>query len=241
MPPTNLITSATPSGVIFPYAGTTAPNGWLLCDGKSYSQSTYARLYAAIGTAYGSSGSSFNVPDLRGTFLRGTPNLSNKTLGTVYTGVDDFITITNHGYNRSGIPVRFTGTVPTGLNTTATWYTIYINDNTLAFASTEAAAIAGTRQNLSTTSTGGTMTQYIDPDASTRTAMTGGGNTGTSVGSVQDDAFESHTHTVQAGSSDAAGSITADGTTFNYNVTSGSTGGNETRPKNIYVNYIIKI
>lgn len=52
-----------PSGMIAPYAGESAPSGWLLCNGASYSQSTYQNLYNTIGTSFGGSGSSFNVPN----------------------------------------------------------------------------------------------------------------------------------------------------------------------------------
>ena len=47
-------------------ATSSAPPGWLLCDGSAYSQTTYADLFAAIGTAFGAAGGNFNVPDLRG-------------------------------------------------------------------------------------------------------------------------------------------------------------------------------
>lgn len=61
-----------PAGAILPFGGTAAPTGWLMCDGTSYLQATYPALYAAIGNAYGTAdGSHFNVPDLRGRFLRG--------------------------------------------------------------------------------------------------------------------------------------------------------------------------
>jgi microcystin-dependent protein len=62
-----------PVGTVVAFAGdkNNVPEGWLLCDGKSVAQSDYPQLYAAIGSAWGASGSSFNVPDLRGMFLRG--------------------------------------------------------------------------------------------------------------------------------------------------------------------------
>jgi hypothetical protein len=61
-----------PSGVMMPFAGATSPSGWLLCDGSSISQTVYAALYAAIATAWGNpGGGSFNLPDLRGRFMRG--------------------------------------------------------------------------------------------------------------------------------------------------------------------------
>lgn len=55
-----------PVGSVIMFAGSTAPDGWLLCDGTLYSNSEYSDLYAAIGTSYGYSGSSFKVPDMRG-------------------------------------------------------------------------------------------------------------------------------------------------------------------------------
>lgn len=61
-----------PPGIIVPYGGVAAPNGWLMCDGSSVSRATYAGLFAAIGTAFGSaSGSTFNLPKGNGMFLRG--------------------------------------------------------------------------------------------------------------------------------------------------------------------------
>jgi microcystin-dependent protein len=55
------------AGSMMMYGGASAPSGWLLCDGTSYLQATYAALFTAIGTTYGSAdGSHFNVPDMRG-------------------------------------------------------------------------------------------------------------------------------------------------------------------------------
>lgn len=60
--------SVSPSGLISAYAGATAPAGWLLCDGSAVSRTTYAALFAAIGTTYGSGDGSttFNVPNYKG-------------------------------------------------------------------------------------------------------------------------------------------------------------------------------
>jgi microcystin-dependent protein len=65
------IDNAVPVGVVFPFAGTAAPNGWILCDGRSLSTTTYAALFASIGYAYGGAGANFNVPDLRGRVVAG--------------------------------------------------------------------------------------------------------------------------------------------------------------------------
>lgn len=160
--PETLTESIVPPGTISAYGGTTAPLGYLLCNGDSVSRITYRKLFAAIGTAFGDVGGSsteFKIPNLQGYFLR---------------GVD-----------------------------------------------------------------GGTGT---DPDAASRTALNPGGNTGDNVGSVQSDDYKAHTHNylnaVVAGSTINNGSPNTGG--VGATTTSPTTGGNETRPKNVYVNYIIK-
>lgn len=61
-----------PPGAVMAFAMTTPPSGWLECDGSSQSTTgATAALFTAIGYAFGGSGSSFNLPDLRGQFVRG--------------------------------------------------------------------------------------------------------------------------------------------------------------------------
>ena len=52
-------------GFIAPFAGSTAPDGWLICDGSAVSRTTYAALFAIIGTTYGAGdgNSTFNLPN----------------------------------------------------------------------------------------------------------------------------------------------------------------------------------
>jgi len=61
------------AGIVFAYAGTTPPPGWLLCNGQAVSRTVYANLFARIGTAHGAGDgvTTFNLPDYRGRFLRG--------------------------------------------------------------------------------------------------------------------------------------------------------------------------
>ena len=83
-----------PAGMVQAYAGSAAPTGWLKCNGAAVSRTTYATLFAAIGTTYGSGNgsSTFNVPDLRGEFVRGWDDSrgvdSGRTLGSFQ--LDDF-------------------------------------------------------------------------------------------------------------------------------------------------------
>lgn len=60
-------------GIMAPFAGNTVPGGWLNCNGQAVSRTTYAALFTAIGTTWGAGDAvtTFNVPDLRGEFLRG--------------------------------------------------------------------------------------------------------------------------------------------------------------------------
>ena len=54
------------SGVISQFAGSTAPTGYLLCEGQSVDTTTYADLFAVIGYTYGGSGANFTIPNLKG-------------------------------------------------------------------------------------------------------------------------------------------------------------------------------
>ena len=60
-------------GEIKPFAGSTIPTGWLLCDGSAVSRTTYSELFTVIGTTYGTGDGSttFNLPDLRNRFMVG--------------------------------------------------------------------------------------------------------------------------------------------------------------------------
>ena len=62
-----------PAGIVMPFAGSTAPQGYLLCDGSAVSRTDYADLFTAIGTVYGAGDGSttFNVPDLSGRVVLG--------------------------------------------------------------------------------------------------------------------------------------------------------------------------
>lgn len=76
------VVQGVPSGSVFALAGTQTgvPSGYLECDGSSVSRSTYAALFAVIGTTYGSaSGTTFNVPNLRGQFIRGVNTTGSGT------------------------------------------------------------------------------------------------------------------------------------------------------------------
>lgn len=88
------VESGAPVGSLMPYAGTTPPDGWLICDGSEISRTTYARLFSVIGTTYGAGdgNSSFNIPNGKTAFgttipVRGNGMTLGLTDGTNYGGM----------------------------------------------------------------------------------------------------------------------------------------------------------
>lgn len=72
-----------PTGCVLPYVGTTAPEGWLLCNGANYDIQKYLELAHALG--YSGNTGKFNVPDLRGKYLKGGSNGYTSNNGTLNT------------------------------------------------------------------------------------------------------------------------------------------------------------
>jgi microcystin-dependent protein len=77
-----------PVGVVVPFAGSTSPAGWQLCYGQAISRTTYAGLFATVGTTYGSGDGSttFNVPDLRGRVVAGEDDMGGTAASRLTAG-----------------------------------------------------------------------------------------------------------------------------------------------------------
>jgi phage-related tail fiber protein len=86
-----MIAIALPAGVIIHIAQSTAPSGYLKANGAAVSRTAYATLFAAIGTTFGvgDGSTTFNLPDLRGEFVRGWDDSrgldTGRTFGSVQT------------------------------------------------------------------------------------------------------------------------------------------------------------
>lgn len=103
-----------PIGSVFYVATSSCPGGFLVCDGSAKSTVTYPALFAVIGYTYGGSGTSFNLPDLRGEFVRGTDlgrgvdanrtigSFQSDSIGTHAHNVDDL-----YGLNDDQGPALF--------------------------------------------------------------------------------------------------------------------------------------
>lgn len=105
--------ASVPTGSISQFGGSTAPIGWLLCDGSAVSRTTYAALFGVISTTYGSGDGSttFNIPDLRGRVAVGLgTNASVSSLG----GNDGVVAANRRGTKHRHTPhthtyVEYTG------------------------------------------------------------------------------------------------------------------------------------
>lgn len=104
-----LVDVSSPAGVMQPYGGTTAPDGWLLCNGAAVSRATYSRLFTAIGTAWGAGDGSttFNLPDMRGRSFFGYDasqtdfNAVGKTGGNKTANLAHSHTVNSHAHGGS--------------------------------------------------------------------------------------------------------------------------------------------
>lgn len=111
------------------------PTKFIPCEGGEYSRTTYAKLFAKIGTAFGAGDGSttFNVPDLRGQFLRGLDSGAGVDPGRVlgssqeddnkdHSHSSNDAKIKTGGYNAGGIisSLWFGGTVQSGTSSSGT-------------------------------------------------------------------------------------------------------------------------
>lgn len=96
--------SATPSGAVMAFAMNSPPTGWLKCNGAAVSRATYSDLFTAIGTTFGvgDGSTTFNVPDLRGEWVRGWADDRAVDTGRVFgSAQSEMIGPHNHGASSS--------------------------------------------------------------------------------------------------------------------------------------------
>ena len=100
-----------PSGTIITFAGSTAPAGYLECNGQAVDRTTYAALFAVVGTAFGvgDGSTTFNVPDLRGEFVRGWDDGRGIDSGRAFASTQNSQNLA-HGHNLTDPGHSHTGT-----------------------------------------------------------------------------------------------------------------------------------
>lgn len=79
-----------PTGAVLGWSTASAPTGWLLCDGSAVNRTTYATLFALVGTTFGSGNGSttFNLPDLRGRTIIGVDGAAGRVTSASTNGAN---------------------------------------------------------------------------------------------------------------------------------------------------------
>ena len=116
---------AMPIGMMVPYGSETPPTNWLLCDGSAVSRTTYAELFAVIGTKYGAGDGSttFNLPNKKGRVSVGLDNSDTDFNAIGKTGGEKKHTLTEnelakHTHKQYGNPASNTPVYVTGVQRT---------------------------------------------------------------------------------------------------------------------------
>jgi microcystin-dependent protein len=184
-------------GLVLPYAGSSAPTGWLLCDGAEISRTTYSDLFALIGTTYGvgNGSTTFNIPDLRGRVIMGVG--TGTKVATFASRSSNVITVTglsnkanNEFQTGQAVVYHTTGSVITGLSNDATYYVVRTGNLTFSLASSLADAQNGS---VITLSGDGTGTQTFTLTLAVRALGDTGGEENHAMSSTE---LLAHTHTV---------------------------------------------
>lgn len=98
-----------PPGTIVEFAGTSAPSGWLYCNGAAVSRTTYTALFSAIGTGYGAGNgsSTFNLPDFRNRVPQGGSSATDR--GNIAAGLPNITGKSHAGKGGSGFDYETEG------------------------------------------------------------------------------------------------------------------------------------
>ena len=191
---------AATTGMISMYGGSSAPTGFLLCDGSAVSRTTYASLFSVLSTSYGTGDGSttFNVPDLRS---RVPVGIGTGTLvATFASRASNVITVTgltntaNNGFQTGqAVTYHTSGTVITGLTNDTVYYLVRVSNTTFSLATTLANAQNGTVISLSGDGTG---TQTFTSTLTARTIGDKGGEENHAMSSTE---LLAHNHGLPVG------------------------------------------
>ncbi|AXP07711.1 putative tail-fiber protein [Sinorhizobium phage phiM6] len=223
-----------PTGTVIMHAANTAPTGYLECSGAAVSRTTYSDLFAVIGTVFGAGDGSttFNLPNLRGEFVRGWDNGRGIDTGRVF-GSAQAANISSHTHAID--PPSTATTSDTHSHTFSATTSSDSHTHTFSATTSSDGAHTHTIAYQDRGFSGGTINN-AESGGATGTFNTGssGAHTHTVSGTTSSDA---HTHTVSGTTATDAHSHTVDIASF----TSGAAGsGTDTRPRNIALLYCIK-
>jgi microcystin-dependent protein len=233
-----------PAGVVNPYAGSSAPTGYLLCYGQAVSRTTYSGLFSAISTNFGTGDGSttFNVPDLRDRVIFGKGNMGGSDAGII----DSLLTSTTLGATYDG----------EGAIDTITLTTSHLPAHTHSFSDSGTTGSANIDHNhtagsLTTTSGGSHDHEYTNRTGLVANLMNGGNNDnmwqGSSTSNAETSSGGTHSHDIGGETSlmSSAGYDTTHEHSFSVSGTTGSAGSGNSFTvailnPSIVLNFIIK-
>ena len=257
---------AIPTGAIFTFPVATPPSGYLICNGSAISRTTYAELFAVLGTTYGNGDGSttFNLPDYRGQFLRGhddgagnDPDASTRqdrgdgtvgdNVGTMQDGemeshlhlVDPPSSSSSSVGNHSHITINTNTSTSTSGNHTHSTYMRNVSTNP---GGNHRHQIRGDNENISTSVFGGQDDLVVDNiGPNYRYSATDGNHYhNITIPSLSMNTSGNHVHNINIPSLNTNSSGAHNHVTDIPQFNSSNAGSSENRPINITVVYCIK-
>ena len=228
-------TTQVPIATIAPYAGATAPSGWLICDGTAVSRTTFNLLFAIVGTTYGAGDGSttFNLPDLRGRAAFGlSGSAPYNTLGAIGGAISATPSLST---SLTAAYPTFTATLPSHTHTLpahfhdiGTGASLATTATTTGVPSVNATSAAGahTHTYSGTTSSAGAHSHTFTRGQGDQNWSNGGGSSWWGARNITETTTSSgdHTHTF-SGTTASSGSHTHDLGNHTHSVPSASVTG----------------
>lgn len=222
--------SSSPTGSVIAFAGSTAPTGWLICDGTAVSRTTYADLFTIIGTSYGSGDGSttFNVPDLirRAPLGKGSSDSLGDSDGVAAASrtLSHTHSVPAHYHGTGTLAVASSGTLTTSSDSHNHTFSGTTGANSTNQFPGKANSSAGNASSAMRANSSGTANNTFDTYFNHTHTFSG-----TTTTDTHNHTISGHTHTL-SGSVGATGGVDGD---------SAMTSGSYT-PPHLIMNYIIK-
>jgi microcystin-dependent protein len=227
--------SFVPVGAVVPFAGITAPTGWLICDGNTFSSDDYPKLAAVLAGRFGSAGKLVNLPDLKGRTVFGKSGAANDPFNNVADKGGSLkisaSSIPSHEHQVPDHNHTITGAPKTGVADTAHSHTVTVTGQTNLAGAHDHGGVVVSTTDSSNNSTGGSATRLSAATKGT-TATETSHQHGISVTAVVADGGQAHIHDSNIHLATISGGATK---------TAASAGGTDNHlPPYIVLNYIIR-
>jgi microcystin-dependent protein len=224
-PGSNLV----PLGAMMPFAGTTAPANWFLCDGTAISRVTYGGLFTVIGVSYGTGdgATTFNLPDLRQRFPLGK---AASGTGSTLAGTGGAIDHVHTGPSHTHTGPSHTHTGPSHTHTVAD-HQHSVPSLTIASESITGATTGGVTTSDGSHNHGGATGSHNHGFGGTTSGPSTNLEAQQALSGMPNYSLDSHTHTISGTTGDSTASVSSDGAhthSIPWESISGSTAGGST-------------